>query len=558
MRTFAEQQPQPREPAARGPSPARRAVPSVVDEVVHSSGVPLDPAVRAGAEARLGVDFSRVRVHADETAGRSAEAVRARAWTVGPHVAFAPGQYQPRSPAGERLLLHELVHVAQQGPDTGTATAPRSMTGPQDASEREARALADHGAGATPSRITGRLGPVMARFDTSGARRQRQRSEAIQHGLDPDDPASRQEDPLAGVRREAEKDKQPPPPEKVQAGDRTQQAHAVRRIDPADLLLLPRIQSRLKTLTDETEARERSTVKPGGQVTHTAANMVEYWSVRFVDSVEYILYKRRGDRRAAVLKQLRTEEDKLIKAAPADLEDKVKALRESFHDAWEQEAERAADRYLVVAANEGRFLTEPQAAAPVSIYGLPAGLESEVTATDAPGQVNKGSKPVTESVAQFMKAVQKESGLKAVADNYTDHEKHSPYLGNIEGVGKYSFDVDLGGLIKTNAEGFYEREPLVKFFLAVARAGDATKIAWVALYNDFEVAKTVNEKLGKHRIGFSGGGSAGPGQEGSIHHGPAPYILHVHFNIMPTALAAQYLAAKGGATPPHIDLGGPD
>ena len=34
-----------------------------------------------------------------------------------------------------------------------------------------------------------------------------------------------------------------------------------------------------------------------------------------------------------------------------------------------------------------------------------------------------------------------------------------------------------------------------------------TGIAWVALYNDFEVAKKVNEALNKRRIGLSGGGS---------------------------------------------------
>ena len=76
------------------------------------------------------------------------------------------------------------------------------------------------------------------------------------------------------------------------------------------------------------------------------------------------------------------------------------------------------------------------------------------------------------------------------------------------------------------------------------QAADATGIEWVALYNDFEVAKTVNEKLGKMRIGFSGGRSAGPGQEGSIHHGPAPYLLHIHFNIMPKLLATAYVAGE--------------
>jgi hypothetical protein len=77
---------------------AQAAVPPIVGDVVHSSGVPLEPAIRAGAEARLGFDFSRVRIHTDETAARSADAVGARAYTVGLHIAFARGEYQPQTP----------------------------------------------------------------------------------------------------------------------------------------------------------------------------------------------------------------------------------------------------------------------------------------------------------------------------------------------------------------------------------------------------------------------------------------------------------------------------
>lgn len=95
---------------------------------------------------------------------------------------------------------------------------------------------------------------------------------------------------------------------------------------------------------------------------------------------------------------------------------------------------------------------------------------------------------------------------------------------------------------------------MIKFFFDVDRAASSAGIVWIALYNNFDVAKAVNEKLGKRRVGFSDGGSAGPGKEGSIHHGPAPYLLHVHFNIMPISTAGQYIASKG-VTPPSIDLG---
>jgi uncharacterized protein DUF4157/annexin-like protein/lysine-specific metallo-endopeptidase family protein len=60
-------------------------------------------------------DLSRVRVHTDTRAAESARAVNALAYTVGHDVVFGAGQYQPFKPEGQRLLAHELTHVAQQG-----------------------------------------------------------------------------------------------------------------------------------------------------------------------------------------------------------------------------------------------------------------------------------------------------------------------------------------------------------------------------------------------------------------------------------------------------------
>jgi hypothetical protein len=64
---------------------------------------------------RVGFDFSRVRVHADARAAESARAVRARAYTVGQDIVFAPGEYAPGTSAGRALLAHELAHTLQQG-----------------------------------------------------------------------------------------------------------------------------------------------------------------------------------------------------------------------------------------------------------------------------------------------------------------------------------------------------------------------------------------------------------------------------------------------------------
>jgi hypothetical protein len=80
-------------------------------------GQPLDHAVRTWFEARLSCDLSRVRIHTDANAAQAAQQLAARAFTFGNHIAFAVGQYQPDSPAGQRLLAHELAHVLQQRDD---------------------------------------------------------------------------------------------------------------------------------------------------------------------------------------------------------------------------------------------------------------------------------------------------------------------------------------------------------------------------------------------------------------------------------------------------------
>lgn len=89
--------------------------PPVVHEVLGSSGQPLDRATSDFMESRFGQDFSEVRVHTDARAAQSATAVDALAYTVGPEVVFAGGQYSPGTTASRRLLAHELTHVVQQG-----------------------------------------------------------------------------------------------------------------------------------------------------------------------------------------------------------------------------------------------------------------------------------------------------------------------------------------------------------------------------------------------------------------------------------------------------------
>jgi len=91
-----------------------------INAVRASGGPPLPGPVRRFFEPRLGRDLSRVRFHTDARAAQSAEAVKARAYTVGGHVVFGAGQYAPRTDTGRRLLAHELAHVAQHSGDSHT------------------------------------------------------------------------------------------------------------------------------------------------------------------------------------------------------------------------------------------------------------------------------------------------------------------------------------------------------------------------------------------------------------------------------------------------------
>ena len=88
--------------------------PPIVHEVLRSPGQPLDAATRAFFEPRFGLDFGQIRIHADQNASESGRAVSANAYTVGEHIVFRTGQYQPNNNAGKQLLAHELAHSIQQ------------------------------------------------------------------------------------------------------------------------------------------------------------------------------------------------------------------------------------------------------------------------------------------------------------------------------------------------------------------------------------------------------------------------------------------------------------
>lgn len=90
-------------------------VPSIVEEVLASSGRPLEKDARAFFERKFGHDFGHIRIHTENRAAQSADAIDALAYTNGHHIVFAQGRYRPQDSGGLRLLAHELTHTIQQG-----------------------------------------------------------------------------------------------------------------------------------------------------------------------------------------------------------------------------------------------------------------------------------------------------------------------------------------------------------------------------------------------------------------------------------------------------------
>ena len=119
------------------------AVQSLIDRR-RGGGSGLDARVQARMEPLVGATGD-VRVHDDGVADALARSVQARAFTTGRDVFFARGEYRPGTAAGDRLLAHELTHVAQQ---RGAATGgPLTATEPGDRFEREADRTAHELAG---------------------------------------------------------------------------------------------------------------------------------------------------------------------------------------------------------------------------------------------------------------------------------------------------------------------------------------------------------------------------------------------------------------------------
>jgi hypothetical protein len=114
----------------------------------------LDSLTQNFMEARFGRDLSNVRLHTGGKAAESAQAVNARAYTVGKNIVFGPGEFAPHTNTGKRLIAHEMTHVVQQTHSPGEP--PTLQRDPTPAPGRQGKILSLSEISADPKREAAR------------------------------------------------------------------------------------------------------------------------------------------------------------------------------------------------------------------------------------------------------------------------------------------------------------------------------------------------------------------------------------------------------------------
>ena len=82
---------------------------------LQGDGRQMPESLRNMMERGFNRDFSQVRVHTDSEAAGLSSSIHAKAFTHGNDIYFNQGQFSPNTSEGQRLMAHELTHVAQGG-----------------------------------------------------------------------------------------------------------------------------------------------------------------------------------------------------------------------------------------------------------------------------------------------------------------------------------------------------------------------------------------------------------------------------------------------------------
>jgi hypothetical protein len=132
--------------------------------------------------------------------------------------------------------------------------------------------------------------------------------------------------------------------------------------------------------------------------------------------------------------------------------------------------------------------------------------------------------PVAPLVVAFMQRL-RQLYRQVRADTYGNHGG-----GAFTGRG---FSIDLWLDVSPtpiDKRGFWRHEDAVALLRAVHQAARAVGAEWRVLYNDYSVARVINQETGARRVGFVGGAFSGGGLNW---HGPHPLILHFHLDLAP-------------------------
>ena len=109
-------------------------------ETLRTSGHALSDSHRSHFESRLNHPLDHVRLHDNAVSHDLADALHTSAFTVGNHIVFAAGRFQPNTTDGQRRLTHELTHTLQQRRIEGAPPAALHVAGPM--AEAEASKIA--------------------------------------------------------------------------------------------------------------------------------------------------------------------------------------------------------------------------------------------------------------------------------------------------------------------------------------------------------------------------------------------------------------------------------
>jgi hypothetical protein len=82
---------------------------------LQGGGQAMPEGLRNMMESGFGQDFSQVRLHTDSEAASMSSSIHAKAFTLGNDIYFNRGQFSPETTEGQRLVAHELTHVALGG-----------------------------------------------------------------------------------------------------------------------------------------------------------------------------------------------------------------------------------------------------------------------------------------------------------------------------------------------------------------------------------------------------------------------------------------------------------